>query len=105
MEQNPGPAHYQPKANPRLSNTGLYTFGHRRQTSETDCLKLYRATPQQVGPGRYVPEAAANHSRLKDYPRYSLPKEPRMPANKKQYDKNQSYDVRKHFGKQVASKN
>jgi hypothetical protein len=52
-----------------------------------------------------VPEAAANHSGLKDFPRFSLPKEARMPVKNKGYDKNQSYDVRKHFGKQVASKN
>ena len=59
----------------------------------------------QVGPGRYVPEAAALPSTKTDFPRWSLPKAGRMPADLKKHDKNQTYDQRQHFGKQFVSKN
>lgn len=52
----------------------------------------------QVGPGRYVPEAAVNPSTKQDFPRWSLPKAGRMPTEIKKYDKNQTYDTRKGFG-------
>jgi len=68
-------------------------------------LKLQVSTPQQVGPGRYVPEAAALPSTKTDFPRWSLPKAGRMPPDIKKHDKNQTYDQRQHFGKQCVSKN
>jgi hypothetical protein len=105
LEQNPGAAQYQPKDKPEFAKAALYSFGFRRYDGQSDCLKLHVATPMQVGPGRYVPEAAAFPSTKQDFPRWSLPKAGRMPPEVKKNDKNQTYDTRKHFGKQQVSKN
>ena len=94
VEQNPGPAQYQPKDKPEFQKAALYTFGFRRGGGANDCLKLQTSTPLQVGPGRYVPEAAVNPSTKKDFPKWSMPKQGRMPPEILKFDKNQTYDMR-----------
>lgn len=46
------------------------------------------STPNSVGPGRYVPEASSNPSTKVDYPRWTLPKAGRPPADGRRVDKN-----------------
>ena len=48
-----------------------YSFGYRRGEGG---LRVAVSTPQAVGPGRYVPEAAANPSQKRNMPRWTLPK-------------------------------
>jgi hypothetical protein len=55
---NPGPQ-YLVNQRPEVRKEPLYTFGFKRGTAG---LKNEVSTPGAVGPGRYVPEAAANPS-------------------------------------------
>ena len=68
-------------------------------------MKNDTSTPASVGPGRYVPEAAANPSNKRNMPRWTLPKAGRPEAALKKFDKNQTYDGRSGIGNQVVSKN
>jgi hypothetical protein len=79
---NPGPQ-YLIKDKPEFRNEPEYTFGHRRGGG----LKNVISTPGAVGPGRYVPEAAANPSTKQNFPRWTLPKAPRPEAAVKKFDK------------------
>lgn len=69
----------------------LCTFGFRRGAQG---LKNEISTPGAVGPGRYVSEASANPTTKLNYPRWTLPKEPRPEPAFKKYDKHQTYDTR-----------
>ena len=46
------------------------------------------STPNSVGPGRYVPEASSNPSNKTDFPKWTLPKAGRPPADGRRVDKN-----------------
>jgi len=59
---------------PEVPHAPEYTFGWRRGDGG---LKNIVSTPGAVGPGRYVPEAAANPSQRQNMPRWTLPKAPR----------------------------
>lgn len=61
-------------------------------------LKNEVSTPGAVGPGRYVPEASVNPSTKLDFPRWTMPKNPRPEPAVKKYDKHQTYDGRSGFG-------
>ena len=102
LEQTPGPQYY-PKDKPEQKNLPKYTFGYRREGQGG--LKNSTATPNSVGPGRYVPELSANPSTKQDNPRWTLPKAGRPPADARRADKNQTYDTRSGFGDQCHSKN
>jgi hypothetical protein len=80
---NPGPQ-YTVERKPEFINEPKYTFGFRRGSHG---LKNVTSTPGAIGPGRYVPEAAANPSNRLDFPRYSLPKQPRPEMAVQKYDK------------------
>ena len=56
--ENPGPQ-YAVNQKPEAKKYPLYTFGYKRGQAG---LKVEVSTPGAVGPGRYVPEAAANPS-------------------------------------------
>jgi len=101
LEQNPGPQYF-PGDKPELKRAALYTFGFRRGDGG---LKNHTSTPASVGPGRYVPEAAANPSAKQNMPRWTLPKAGRAEAGLKKFDKNQTYDTRSGIGSQPLSKN
>jgi len=81
---NPGPQ-YMVNKKPEFKNSEEFTFGYRRGAQG---LKNEISTPGAVGPGRYVPEASANPSTKKDFPRWTLPKNPRPEPSVKKYDKN-----------------
>lgn len=98
---NPGPQ-YMVTKKPEYKNTPEYTFGYRRGGQG---LKNQISTPGAVGPGRYVPEASANPSTKLDFPRWTLPKNPRPEPSVKKYDKHQTYDTRSSMGMQASSKN
>ena len=59
---------------PEVVKAPEVTFGYRRGSGG---LKNLTSTPGAVGPGRYVPEAAANPSTKQNMPRWSLAKAPR----------------------------
>lgn len=80
---------------PEFRRNAEYTFGYRRGAQG---LKNLISTPGAVGPGRYVPEAAANTSREPNLPRWTLPKEPRPEVAVRKYDKHQTYDNRSSIG-------
>ena len=86
LEQNPGPQYY-PKDKPEFKNTEKFTFGYRRGGAGGS-LKNQTSTPNSVGPGRYVPEASTNPSTKTDFPRWTLPKAGRPPADARRVDKN-----------------
>jgi hypothetical protein len=98
---NPGPQ-YLVTDKPEFKNEPEYTFGYRRGAQG---LKNLISTPGAVGPGRYVPEAAANPSTKQNFPRWTLPKAARPEAAVKKYDKHQTYDTRGSIGVQASSKN
>ena len=79
LELNPGPSNYEPKDKPEIEKAPKYTFGFRRFSGTQNHLVCNSATPIMVGPGRYVPEAGMSHNNRLDFPRWSLPKEGRMP--------------------------
>ena len=91
---NPGPQ-YMVVDRPEFVHLPEYTFGYRRGAQG---LKNLISTPGAVGPGRYVPEAAANTSENLNFPRWTLPKAPRPEAAIKKFDKNQTYDTRTSLG-------
>lgn len=91
---NPGPQ-YLVKDRPEFVKVPEYTFGWRRGGAG---LKNEISTPAAVGPGRYVPEAAANPSTKQNMPRWTLPKAPRPEAAVKKFDKHQTYDMRSGLG-------
>ena len=101
LEQNPGPQ-YMIKDKPEFRKAGEYTFGYRRGDKG---LKDETSTPASVGPGRYVPELAANPSTRDNKPRWTMPKAGRPAAAMRKFDRNQTYDGRSSFGGQAASKN
>ena len=68
-------------------------------------MKNEISTPGAVGPGRYVPEASVNPSTKQDFPRWTMPKNPRPEPSVKKYDKHQTYDNRSSIGLQASSKN
>lgn len=70
---NPGPQ-YLIGMKPEVRKAPEHTFGFRRGDGG---LKNVTSTPGAVGPGRYVPEAAANPSTRQNMPRWTLPKAPR----------------------------
>jgi hypothetical protein len=104
LASNPGPAQYSAKDKPELVKLPQYSFGFRRYTGHTNNLIMHNGTPIAVGPGRYMPETSRNPSTKLDFPRWSLPKEGRMPPPPKKHANNESYDMRKHFGRQMSSK-
>ena len=79
----PGPQYLVP-GKPEYKNEPEYTMGYRRGNQG---LKVLTSTPGAVGPGRYVPEAAMNPSQKLNFPRYSMPKEPRPEAAVKKFDR------------------
>ena len=99
---NPGPQ-YLVKERPEVKSAPKYTFGFKRGAGGG--LKNETSTPAAVGPGRYVPEHAANPSTKQNMPRWTLPKAPRPEAAIKKFDKHQTYDSRSGFGGQCHSKN
>ncbi len=104
LEKNPGPQYY-PGDRPEKKKSSKYTFGHRRDKGAQNSLKVPTSTPGNVGPGRYVPEASANPSNKRNFPKWTLPKAGRPAENRKKADKNQTYDQRSGVGKQAVSKN
>lgn len=90
-----------PKEKPSYKNPEKFTFGHRRG----QVLKNASCTPASVGPGRYVPEAAALPSNKRNLPRWTLPKAGRPKVDRVRPDRNQTYDTRSAFGSQCHSKN
>lgn len=85
LEQTPGPQYY-PKDRPEVKKAAQYSFGFRR--GGTGALKNQTSTPNSVGPARYVPEASANPSNKKNFPRWTLPKAGRTANDMKKVDKN-----------------
>lgn len=64
------------------------------------------STPGSVGPGRYVPESCSNPSEKQNFPRWTLPKAGRAAVGeRKNPDRNQTYDTRSAFQDQPHSKN
>ena len=97
---NPGPQ-YMVTDRPEYRTQAEYTFGYRRGAQG---LKNLISTPGAVGPGRYVPEAAANTSERPNLPRWTMPKQPRPEAAVKKYDRHQTYDMRSSLGAQASSR-
>jgi hypothetical protein len=104
FSKTPGPD-YDIGQKPNSRGSSRYTFGYRRTKGAQDSLVNKVSTTKTVGPGRYVPEACANPSNKKDYPRWTLPKAGRSGGGDKKVSKNQTYDTRSGVGKQHLSKN
>ena len=86
LEKTPGPQYY-PGDRQDKKKSSKYTFGYRRNQAGS-ALKNNTATPNVVGPGKYVPEACALPSTKKNLPKWTLPKAPRLGIQKRPVDKN-----------------
>ena len=64
LEKTPGPQYY-PGDRQDKKKSSKYTFGYRRNQAGS-ALKNNTATPNVVGPGKYVPEACALPSTKKN---------------------------------------
>lgn len=104
FQKTPGPD-YNIGERPESKSSQKYSFGYRRTKGAQDSLINKTSTTKTVGPGRYVPEASANPSSKKDFPKWTMPKAGRGGNYYKRLDKNQTYDTRSSVGKQYVSKN
>lgn len=104
FQKTPGPD-YEINQRPEVKTAPKFTFGYRRNKGAQDSLINKVSTTKSVGPGRYMPEASANPSSKKDFPKWTLPKAGRGGNMYKRLDKNQTYDTRSCVGKQYVSKN
>jgi hypothetical protein len=84
-----------PKEKPVYKTSEKQTFGYRRGAG---ALKNLSSTPNNVGPGRYFPEACANPSEIANLPRWTLPKAGRTDTEKPKADRNQTYNTSSCFG-------
>lgn len=104
FSKTPGPD-YNIGQKPNIKSSEKFTFGYRRTKGNQDSLINKTSTTKTVGPGRYVPEACANPSQKKDYPKWTLPKAGRNVGSDRRTSKHQTYDTRSSVGKQYLSKN
>ena len=89
-EKTPGPQYY-PQIRPEVPKAPSYTLGARRE-KKGGVLSRETSAPENVGPGRYVPESSALTSVHKDFPKVSFTKNPRPDPQVKAFDKHQTYE-------------
>jgi hypothetical protein len=98
----PGPQ-YDPCLRPEVPKNPEFSLYARRSVKGFDPLIQLNSTPPIVGPGSYHPESSANPSNRVDKPAWSIPKGPRLLANRNKWDLNQTYDTTPAVGNQVCS--
>lgn len=98
----PGPQ-YNPNLRPEIPKSPDYSLYARRSVKGFDPLIQLNSTPPIVGPGSYHPEDSSNKSHDPNKPSWSIPKAPRMMANRNKWDLNQTYDNSSSVGVQPNS--
>lgn len=98
----PGPQ-YNPSLRPEIPKNPDYSLYARRSVKGFDPLIQLNSTPPIVGPGSYHPENSSNKSHDPNKPHWSIPKAPRMMANRNKWDLNQTYDTSSSVGVQPNS--
>ena len=89
-EKTPGPQYF-PPIKPEVPKAPAFSLGARRD-KKGGVLARETSAPENVGPGRYIPEASAFTSVHTDFPKFSFTKNPRPDPKVISFTKHQTFD-------------
>ena len=99
-ENSPGPGRYDPSLKLTRPKAFNYVIGEQLKSL---ALKRLTGTNENVGPSSYQIENCKNTSIHKNFPFYSVGKDPRKGLFNKTWTKNETYEIYSSLGEQIRT--